>query len=138
MRSTLVYLLLVGAPLVGLSWILRWGQDLAPPPALGGPWALDDGALVPCLGLAGPQLTIEQSGQFLMLGLAETRIAARLHEHAFETFATARAGTCEGTRLRIHGEVDPRAETIAGWVDGACPSCASVPFSARRIIAKAP
>lgn len=132
MRSTLVYLLLVGAPLAGLLWILRLGQDLSPPPALGGPWQLQDAALVRCLGAANDQLTIEQSGQFLMLEVAETRIAARLADRGFQAHATARAGACEGTKLRIHGELDPGAETISGWVDGACPSCSSVPFSATR------
>ena len=68
-RSVLLYLVLVGIPVAGVSAVLRAGRDLKPPASFGGSWRVEAWPDSACLQreIDTLQLVIEQSGPSLSI-----------------------------------------------------------------------
>ena len=68
-RSVLLYLVLVGIPVAGVSAVLRAGRDLKPPASFGGSWRVEAWPDSVCSQhqLDTLQLVIEQSGPSLSI-----------------------------------------------------------------------
>ncbi len=149
MKTVLIYLLLVGAPLLGLLGILRAGERIVPPRHVGGEWVLEPAfaaalrAACPDLGFpaAGPALAVSQSGTRAVLTLgdtAATTLDARLDGESLAAATRDGSAACGGRGLRLAatlrpGPASPRldgAVTVPG-----CRSCAPVPFRAARAAA---
>ncbi len=133
MKSALLYLVLVGLPVLGVVGILRLGESIEPPPSVGGVWRVAGGA-----SCAVPEgaFEIEQSGVFLhVLFPGRPAVPARLRAGAFAGAGGARARIapgCASEPVRIE------ARTVAaGRLEGriGTPGCAGCPvarFSAVR------
>ena len=68
-RSVLLYIVLVGIPVAGVSAVLRAGRDLKPPTSFGGSWRVEAWPDSVCSQsrLDTLQLVIEQSGPALSI-----------------------------------------------------------------------
>ncbi|HET9956858.1 MAG TPA: hypothetical protein VFQ61_20320 [Polyangiaceae bacterium] len=72
--ALLAYLLLVGAPLVALVMVVRFGANLSAPPSVFGSWTITETTVTKassqtCVPLSpGEKLSIEQSGRYLRVG----------------------------------------------------------------------
>lgn len=148
MKTLLVYLFLVGTPLVGVFVILEYGEKLSAPPAVEGVWELDAGfveqAAAACMPLrfreAPAVLTVSQSGQYLVLRFNDTG-------------ATSLSGKLEGTAVTAQGVDEPptgactapatvRAVLVQAtdapdrfegtWGASDCAGCTPVAFTAAR------
>jgi hypothetical protein len=66
-KTLMLYLVLVGVPVVGVSTVIRVGNRLTPPVALAGKWQLEARPDLICVGAVLDTLatTIEQSGRLL-------------------------------------------------------------------------
>ena len=149
----LAYLLLVGAPAVGLLCILHAGQRVKPPISVGGPWELDAnfsalGSAL-CMDLLGrikqPFFTISQSGPNLVFilndagraplpGVISGSTLTVGTEHSLAA-ANANGGCGDPRNFYLAGTVskqgDQRTLTgILGFAD--CAQCAPLPFRAVR------
>lgn len=146
MKTVLIYVVLVGAPLLGLLGILRAGERIVPPHHLGGEWVLDPAfaaaARAACPELvfpaAGPALDVSQSGTRAVLTLndsAGTVLDATLEGSALAAATDERSTVCEGRGLRLAAglRLDPGSPQLDGTaaVPG-CAACAPVPFRATR------
>ena len=147
MRTTVVYVLLVGAPLLGLLGILQAGERLVPPRAVGGDWLLDhapDGAPA-CLESSpdGEPVTlhIAQSGTraelTLRAGARRVGLAARIAGDSL--YAAAQAGrgrsACSGMALHARMDGDSTVRQLVGSIRaGVCPACSAHAFVARRAL----
>jgi hypothetical protein len=77
MRGLLIYLLLVGAPLIGVLTVLHVGRDIRPVTSVAGAWVIESDFApltnTPCAKLVTtikqPALNITQSGRQLVLRL---------------------------------------------------------------------
>ncbi len=147
MKTILIYVLLVGAPLLGLLGILRAGERIVPPRHVGGGWAVEPTfaaalrAACPDLVFpaAGPVLDVSQSGTRAVLTLndsAATALDARLDGDALSAATAEGTAACGGRGLRLMAML--RAEPDPPRLEGAltlpgCPSCAPVPLRAARL-----
>lgn len=146
MKTVLIYVLLVGAPLLGLLGILRAGERIGPPRHVGGEWALEPAFAAAlraaCADLvfpaAGPRLDVSQSGTRAVLTLndtAATALDARLDGESLAAATKEGSAACGGRGLRLAATLrpDPRSPQLDGaaTVPG-CRSCAPVPFRATR------
>lgn len=150
MRSILLYLALVGLPILGVLAILRLGEEIEAPPHLGGVWSASlapAAQLVPpCVELAHDSTVfrIAQSGIHVSIVLndaARTRIESRLvadrlwgRNERLPTLGTAR-NACPDASLELAAEVvaHGRDSILVGhlWAGG-CAACEPVSFRARR------
>ena len=147
MKTILIYVLLVGAPLLGLLGILRAGERIVPPRHVGGGWAAEP-ALAAALRAAcpdlvfpaaGPALDVSQSGTRAVVTLndpAATALDARLDGDALTAATEEGSAACGGRGLRLAATL--REDADAPRLDGAlsvpgCPSCAPVRFRAARL-----
>ena len=133
MRTALLYLLLVGAPVLGVVAILRVGERITPPAAIGGEWAVDPAAgvdasaAVRCDGVAERRgvhaAFVSQSGTMATAALrdasgatwAEGTIALHPDSALAEgelTLVGCRSGGVRATLTHDGGAV-PRAATLA-------------------------
>jgi hypothetical protein len=111
-KLIVVYICLVGTPLLGLLGILRAGQHLTPPASVGGAWYLeaDSGALAsgPCRDLLAsvsqPFLSIYQSGTELVFSLNNPQ-------------KTTLPGTIQGAELTMSREDAPVSEATGACTD---------------------
>lgn len=149
-KSVLLYIALVGLPVLGVLGILRLGSGLSAPPHLAGVWRAGLGPATqlvpPCVELAhdAPAFHLSQSGVTVDLTLndaARTRIGARLdgtrlwgQADRLPLLGTARSA-CPGASLELAAEVveDGGTSTLVGhlWA-GACAACEPVSFRAER------
>jgi hypothetical protein len=146
MKTAIIYILLVGAPLLGLLGILRAGERIVPPHHVGGEWVVEPAfaaalrAACPDLVFpaAGPRLDVSQSGTRAVLTLNDTAGAvldARLDGVALSSTTRRGSAACGGRGLRLEVTLSPDPQSPR--LDGAatvpgCRSCAPVPFRAAR------
>ena len=135
LRTTLLYLVLVGVPLSGLLGILRWGESLAAPPALGAQWTLEGDGLR-CLGVeTGAILAIIQSGRYLRLELGERSFEARLDGDGLRgQLPPPRSGPCTNERLELQARTTRDLDLLEGRLVGACPPCTDLDVVAVRTL----
>jgi hypothetical protein len=146
MKTAIIYILLVGAPLLGLLGILRVGERIVPPRHVGGEWVVEPAfaaaARAACPDLvfpaAGPRLDVSQSGTRAVLTLNDTAAAtldARLDGPSLAAGTRRGSAACAGRGLRLAVTLspDPQSPRLEGaaTVPG-CRSCAPVPFRAAR------
>ena len=147
MRSVLLYLVLVGPPLLGLLAILQAGGRIVPPRSVGGDWELDstsvDGAAASCLGLEpedGPLVVhVSQSGtraEVTFRSASPIHVSAALHGDSLigrgrqGSASACRAGTV-GLRARVQGATG--REWLRGVLTaGSCTACPVASFVALR------
>ena len=153
-KLLLVYLCLVGIPLLGLLAILRAGEHLTPPASLGGSWKLEADftslANQACrdlfFGIKQPFLIISQSGPSVALTLnnrQRTTLAGSLKNDSLFVGATpdseAGPGSAEcldpqAIRLRADIAKDAGQRILIGTLSIAgCQRCPPVPFRAQRL-----
>jgi hypothetical protein len=145
MKSVLLYLVLVGTPLLGLLGIIEAGERLTPPQSVGGDWQLADESARALAGwcAAGPvarpptTLTVSQSGTYLELafdGRPKRSLSARLDGDAITgAFALPDWASCPGHRALLRarvGDGDRMIATLRG--DAACPGCPALQLEATR------
>lgn len=130
LRALLLYVGLVGLPLVGLFGVLRAGVGLEAPPAIAGEWVLEPGAAATCAGT--DRIAIEQSGRFLLVRGAAPATEARLDGGRLAATLRAPEGPCAGVLLALEGAFSDGV--LEGRLsNAACPPCASTPLRARRV-----
>jgi len=145
------YLLLVGAPLLGLLGILRSGQRLAAPASVGGAWNLEgqfstltDAACRELISDIGrPFFTISQSGSRLTFTLnnpQQTTLPGTIRQSTVtmgESFANGSSLGCAHPQA-IHFQAGLSEQGIQRALAGTltmagCAQCAPVPFRAVRL-----
>lgn len=152
-KLLVVYLFLVGIPLVGLLAILRAGERLTPPQSVGGSWKLEADfsslANKACRDLLSnvkqPFLSISQSGPSVALALnnaQRTTLPGTLRNSSISagveptTGPADNAADCIDTRaIRLQADIAKEAgqRILIGTLSIAgCPSCTPVPFRAQR------
>lgn len=150
MRSVLLYIVLVGLPVLGVLGILRVGSRLAAPPHLGGVWSAGLGPTAqlvpPCVELAhdAPAFHVAQSGVHVAVTLndpSRTEIGARLdgkrlwgHAARLPLLGTARSA-CPDASLELAADVVGEGGTpsLVGHLWAArCAACEPVSFRAER------
>lgn len=104
-RSVLLYLVLVGLPVVGVTAVLRAGRELKPPTSFGGSWRVEALPDSVCLKyqLDTLELLVEQSGPSLSIKTRRgPRFTARVEGDSFvahgpnnRKLAARRLGTAE-------------------------------------------
>ncbi|HEX2189634.1 MAG TPA: hypothetical protein VHG51_12080 [Longimicrobiaceae bacterium] len=147
MKPFLVYLGLVGAPLLGLLAILRAGERIVPPHHVGGRWEvaadLAAGIARICPGLEfppeGAAVEVSQSGARARLVLndgARTELDAGLRGAALAGVAGERGPVpCGGRGLRLAARLDTLggAELLGTVSVPGCGGCPPAPFRAVRV-----
>jgi hypothetical protein len=81
LRSCLLYVVLVGLPLAGVSGALYLGERLEAPASVSGNWRLEVEGSAPCRSSLGEALSVVQSGPALQLaftGAAPLTLAGRV------------------------------------------------------------
>ncbi len=111
MRSISLYLVLVGAPLLGLLLILRAGERLVPPRSIGGTWELDDRS-VEQLGTACPSFEFRERPAVLVVAQSGTRAEVKLADRR----RTSLAVTLDGDSLAGALDLAPGRGCAAGPV----------------------
>lgn len=146
MKTILVYVVLVGVPLLGLLGILRAGERIVPPRHVGGAWVVADGsaaglqAVCPGLGFpeTGTEIDVSQSGTRARIVLNDslaTPLDARIEGLTLTARPEREDGACAGRELRLAATLDTLAAPMAlqGTVSVAgCAACPTVPFHAVR------
>lgn len=151
MKAGLLYLVLVGLPVLGVVGILRLGGSLTAPPDIGGSWragfAPAAQLVPPCVEIRSDATAFDltQSGVHVGVTLndaAQTRLEARLggarlwgRAERLPLLGTARTA-CPEAPLELAADVvwDGYAWQLVGnlWAGG-CAACAPVSFRAERI-----
>ena len=118
------YILMVGAPVLGLLGILEAGRTIAAPPSIGGEWTLQFDAGPQCAGIPA-SLNISQSGPAATITLNDGRtIQARVD-----------GVTLSGESLRVSIAGKAGSRTLIGVLS--LNGCGPVAFHAiRRAAAK--
>lgn len=144
MRSTVVYVLMVGTPLLALFGILEAGKQVVPPRSIGGEWTIDGfpAGAPACLQRTADEpltLRIAQSGMRAELSLrARGRASVAFSAHVDADSLRARSSNasragCDELALSARLEGAGAVTQIVGTlVAGTCPSCSTHPFVARR------
>lgn len=146
MKTALVYLALVGAPLLGLLGILRAGERIVPPHHVGGEWRVDAPFATalrgPCpelaFGTGGARLDVSQSGPRARLALGDaagTTLDARLDGVTLVAATAEGSPACRGRGLRLEATLlrpDGEPQLAGAATVPGCSRCASVPFRAVR------
>ncbi len=145
------YVLLVGAPLLGLLGILRSGQHLAAPVSVGGTWNLEDN-LTPLTGsecraafanISQPFFAISQSGSLLTFTLnnpQQTTLPGTIRQNTVtmgsELSAEDASPDCthpQAIRLRAAlGQQGLQRSLIGTFSIAGCSDCPALPFRAVR------
>jgi hypothetical protein len=149
MRSILWYLAFVGMPLVALLGILRLGQQLRPPVAVHGRYAIqfDSSGAGPCVSAladSGEQrLTVSQSGPRLEMAFGRVALGGTITGDSvqatvrIDTSATLRAARClTADTLRLVAAVERTGQDTrlpGRLLFPGCESCAPVAFRATRL-----
>lgn len=145
----LLYLALVGVPLLGLLGILRIGRGITPPASVGGVWGIETApaSAAPCPGLLprseNAVLRISQSGPHVGIEMVggEVRLRGEIRGSVLTASTLAPTGperipACSPTAplhlaatLHRGGGVD----RLAGRIEApGCPRCPALPFRATR------
>ncbi|HXJ92588.1 MAG TPA: hypothetical protein VMT20_06860 [Terriglobia bacterium] len=150
-RLIAAYVLLVGAPLLGLLGILRSGQRLAAPASVGGTWNLE-GDLAPLAGsrcaaafanISQPFFAISQSGSRLTFTLnnpEQTTLPGTMRQNAVtmgsESSREEASGDCAHPQaIRFQAALSrqgPQRSLTGTLTVAGCPDCPALPFRAVR------
>ena len=142
MKPILLYLLLVGIPVLAIAGILNYGGRLEAPPPIGGSWQLapsvPTGSGHACLDIpSGTALEISQSGVYLALILKDpfnARFSGRIeHAQVEATGGAAWASGCFGHPLvlRAHLQTEGGEARLVGSLAAAkCGACSPILFRA--------
>jgi hypothetical protein len=129
-KSIITYLLMIGIPLLGLLWILDWGEGrLEAPPAIAGSWQIE-GSLAECFAAPPSELAVQQSGRFLQVALGSASGDAKLDGHELRASVSDPEGPCG--KVEVEGSFDLAAQRFAGRATGDCDACRDVYFAAQR------
>jgi hypothetical protein len=116
-RSVVLYIILVGIPVLGVSTILRIGRDLRPPVSFSGSWRVEAWPDSACLITSDPdtlQLVVEQSGPLLEIRFSRgTRMVGRVEGDSFTAAGRNRV------RMTVKRVPDLGPNHFAGLVSGA-------------------
>jgi hypothetical protein len=153
----LLYITLVGVPLVGLLGILRVGETLDVPVSIGGIWSVDastaQGVQRSCTPIElpheRPEMTVFQSGRHVQLqfnDIARTSLTGRLHAR---TLTVRQVLPSEAKVENICGAAMPavlhvqlqrgtgEADQLSGsWRMPECDVCSPLPFRALRLVVR--
>lgn len=144
MRSILLYLAMVGLPLLGLLAILEAGERIVPPRSIGGAWRLEeplDPAALPCgeTGRAGgtAELRVSQSGPRAEVGLGHPLPRVIPVTLRGDTLAGAAAfpphARCSAAGVVFRARLEPDRDRMRGTLSWTgCAACPSVGFVAER------
>ena len=144
-KSTVIYLLLVSPPFLGLIGIIHLGNGIAAPRSFGGEWQLDDAssqaAAQRCSGLVfekQPTLKVSQSGrraELIFADKAKTKLAVRIDDQRITGSGRAPgAGDCDRP-LSLDARLEDKGASaaIVGTLERrGCSSCPASPFRAGR------
>lgn len=156
MKLVLLYLALVGTPLLGLLGILRIGETLDVPVSIGGTWTVEPATAQAiqrsCVSLElpdrDPEMTVSQSGRYVQVRFndaARTSMIGRLRAHTLTVRQVLPSGAhveriCGATILTVmqvqlrRGSGD--ADRLSGWWRmPECDVCTAQPFHAVRLTA---
>lgn len=141
-RAVLVYAVLVGTPVLGLFGVLRAGEGLEVPPAVGGVWRIEGGGAA-CALAPGEAFRVVQSGQYLAVEVpGRARLDGRLVRGVLRAAGGPQPGVSPGCAseplalvARVAGGVADRLRGTVG-VPG-CAACPPVAFEAVRADAPA-
>lgn len=147
MKTLLLYLALVGLPLLGLTGILYLGERLVPPRGVGGTWELTldsrAEATTACVRREDhsghAELVMLQSGSRLEMRFsdeAQTRMAGTIHADSIQGRARgAGPPACAGEgRLRLQARVQQEGDGLrmTGQLTATHCACDPVSFTAAR------
>ncbi|HEX9950914.1 MAG TPA: hypothetical protein VGB53_04040 [Rubricoccaceae bacterium] len=137
MKSILLYIVLVGLPVAAVLAVLRLGDAVEAPPAVGGEWRVEGAATC-----AVPDRTfrIEQSGRYVHVLIAgRAKMTAHLAGATLAADGGARADVspgCSHEPIRLRARASGRlASRLAGTIG--VPGCAACPparFVAVRVV----
>jgi hypothetical protein len=132
-RAVVVYIALVGLPVVALVGVLRVGSGLDAPPPIGGAWVTDASPeLLECTGFEqGSAVTIEQSGAHVRVHAGPSYGDGRMEGGRTRVALRAPGGACAGHTIET--DFAPEAALIA-WNARApsCAACGPIRFSTSR------
>jgi hypothetical protein len=128
MRAILLYILLVGIPVLGVVGILRLGQGLRPPTSVGGTWVVEIGrpaveapsCIAEHLGSHHLVLSISQSGTHLLVTLSgekRTTLEGEIKDGSITAGSHRRLGAGaeapgeDVAAIGFHATVDRREKT---------------------------
>lgn len=144
-KTTVIYLLLVSPPFLGLIGILQIGKGIEAPRSFGGEWQLDDAsrqaAARPCGGLVfdkQPTLKVSQSGmraELVFADKARTVLDVRIDDQRITGSGGARgAGDCDQPlSLDARLEHGGASASIVGTLERrGCSGCPVAHFRADR------
>jgi hypothetical protein len=135
MKTVLLYLGLVGLPLLGVLGILQVGRGLTAPPAFGGTWRLAAAASEDGCTLPAAPLHVAQSGWRAQVALGATAVQADVDGRALRTreAVAAHGGPCRGWHVEAEGQGAPVPDALVGRLVPEGCACAPVPFRALRV-----
>ena len=129
MRSSLIYLALVGLPLVALIGIMKVGERIVPPKFVGGVWHIEADFASTCRPPSSMEIT--QSGIVLDLYVGDIHGDARIRGDRIASSAISLADGCAG-----EWQIDARvtdAENMAGHLRPLeCDTCSAIAITAKR------
>lgn len=147
MNKFMLYLSMVGIPVLGLLGVLRIGESLNVPPSIGGIWTIEEASATrlrqSCLPLASAEIAISQSGQYVQvrLGDGETppmdgRIRDRQLIVRGESACSTPEVACEQSSFELIVELGRSPETpstlMGSWRIAGCGDSGSSTFRASR------
>lgn len=143
MRSGLLYLVLIGIPVVALIGVIRIGERIAPPPYVGGVWRItEEAGSLPeeacrLFGAAPIDMEITQSGTVLDMdfgGAPPVRARARFRGGAVRAERLQGAPACADGWV-LEARLDSPTHMTGSWSPAGCDTCPVRAFTATRITA---
>jgi hypothetical protein len=141
MKKVLLYLILVGIPVLAVLGILQLGRGLTAPIAVAGTWNIEKNSPLTTVSTCGalpissdkPALTIIQAGSHLQLRFNDkdsTTLTGELHEQTISTTTTP-SQSQPAIRLEAGVNRQPEPDSMQGVLTFTqCPSQPAVTFTA--------
>jgi hypothetical protein len=150
LKTTVIYLCLVGPPFAGLVGIIHVGKRITPPRSIGGEWQLDDvsrqEAAEPCHGIVfekQPTVKVSQSGlraEVLFADKARSKLGVEIDDDRIHGSGVAGAGSCDQP-VTLEARLDktgPEPRIVGTLERRGCSGCPAVHLSAARRAAESP
>jgi hypothetical protein len=135
-RSVVIYLILVGLPVLGTSVVLEKGRDLKAPMSVGGEWNLQvwPDSSCPAIPVDTLSLAVQQSGPRLEIELGgQARLHGRIDADRFSAFGE---DSIRGTGRLVRDSAGARLEGMfAGFP---CRAAVRTPFRGSRVLSEPP